>query len=292
MQWLSPIDFTAQQSDIISRRQDGTAQWFLESLKFKSWLQGPDKTLFCPGIPGAGKTMIAAVAIDHLCQMAHSTGVGVAYLFCSYKAQFDQSALNLFAAILKQLVRGWADPTDLVQPKFQSDPQLDVRADDEDVRCFVIGQMPRLPKCIRKDENLKNDVQNKIVEAVDGIDIDLVIVNAKDSRGRTALQQAARGGHEAVVQLLLATGQVNIDSKNDVGETALQQAAEGGHEAVVQLLLATGQVDVNSKDKYGWTALQWAAQGGHKAVVKLLLATGRVDVDLSMTLLSEYSREL
>ena len=247
MQWLSPIDFSAQQFDVISRRQEGTAQWFLDSPKFKSWLHGPDKTLFCSGIPGAGKTILAAVAVDHLCRAAYSKSVGIAYLFCSYKAQSEQSTRSLLAALLKQLVRDRPDltapvahmydhhckrgskpsPDELMQalktvfssyasiyliidaldecsnadgvrshlidkvrelqlssnvrllstsrsiPEvaacFQSDPQLEVRASKEDVRCFVAAQIPRLPKCIRNDKALKSDVQNQIVEAVDGM---------------------------------------------------------------------------------------------------------------------------
>jgi hypothetical protein len=105
LQWLSSTDFPAQQHDIISRRQDGTAQWFLNSKEFQKWLQGLNKTLFCPGIPGAGKTMMAAVAIDHLFRTTHSDGTGIACLFCNYKAHADQSATNLFTAILKQLVQ-------------------------------------------------------------------------------------------------------------------------------------------------------------------------------------------
>ena len=109
MEWLSTTDFPAQQHDIISRRQDGTAQWFLDSTGFKAWLDGPEKTLFCPGIPGAGKTMMAAVTIDHLNRSVRRKDIGVAYLFCSYKTQIDQSAPNLVAAVLKQLVYGRPD---------------------------------------------------------------------------------------------------------------------------------------------------------------------------------------
>jgi hypothetical protein len=89
MQWLSPADFSVQQHDIITRRQKGTGQWFVDTPEFKGWLQGFDKTLFCPGIPGAGKTMMAAIAIDHLCGTTPCDDIGVAYLFCSYKAQTD-----------------------------------------------------------------------------------------------------------------------------------------------------------------------------------------------------------
>jgi hypothetical protein len=61
---------TSLPSSMIPRRQEGTEQWFLDPPKFKRWLQGSDKALFCPGIPGAGKTMMAAITIDYLCKTA------------------------------------------------------------------------------------------------------------------------------------------------------------------------------------------------------------------------------
>src|ERR1700712_1045056 len=103
MRWLSPSDFAAQQHDFISRKEEGTGQWFLDSAEFKAWQQGPEKTLFCPGIPGAGKTMIAAIAIDHLYKRSRSEEIGVAYLFCNYKAQQVQTSTALLAVVLKQL---------------------------------------------------------------------------------------------------------------------------------------------------------------------------------------------
>jgi ankyrin repeat protein len=66
---------------------------------------------------------------------------------------------------------------------------------------------------------------------------------------------AAENGHEAVVQLLLETGKVDVESKNNCGLTPLWAAAENGHEAVVQLLLKTGKVNVESKHDYGQTPL-------------------------------------
>ena len=109
MEWLSPTDFPAQQHDIITRRQEGTGQWFVDAPEFKSWLLGSEKTLFCPGIPGAGKTMMAAIAIQYLCHATESDDIGIAYLFCSYKAQADQTVPSLLAALLKQLVQSRPD---------------------------------------------------------------------------------------------------------------------------------------------------------------------------------------
>ena len=86
-------------------------------------------------------------------------------------------------------------------------------------------------------------------------------LDLKDSYGQTPLSYAAKGGHEAVVNLLLETGKVDVDSKDSKDRTPLWYAAKGGHEAVVKLLLETGRVDVDSKDsRRGQTPLSYAAE--------------------------------
>jgi hypothetical protein len=56
-----------------------------------------------------------------------------------------------------------------ITAKFRLDPVLEVRASEEDVKRFVAGQIPRLPSCIRRDDELMRAVQRKIVEAIDGM---------------------------------------------------------------------------------------------------------------------------
>jgi ankyrin repeat protein len=94
----------------------------------------------------------------------------------------------------------------------------------------------------------------------------------KDKDGRTPLSLAAGGGREAVIKLLLETGNVDVDSKDKGGRTPLAWAARDGHEAVVKLLLEKG-VNMESKDQRGRTPLLWAARG-HEAVVEMLLEKG------------------
>jgi hypothetical protein len=57
---------------------------------------------------------------------------------------------------------------DIVQ-EFNGMPMLEVRASDADVQQFVASQIYRLPKCIQRDNKLQGSVQDKIVEAVDGM---------------------------------------------------------------------------------------------------------------------------
>jgi Cdc6-like AAA superfamily ATPase len=113
MAWLSSADFPAQQADLIAHRQADTGLWFLDSPEFNEWLQGQSKTLFCHGIPGAGKTMLAAIAVDYLHNNVETPDVGVAYLYCSYRRQANQNTPDLLAAILKQLIQ---DRPSIAQP--------------------------------------------------------------------------------------------------------------------------------------------------------------------------------
>jgi hypothetical protein len=83
------------------------------------------------------------------------------------------------------------------------------------------------------------------------------------------LSYAAQRGHEAIVELLLATNKTDVDSRSIDNEkiTPLWDAAKGGHEAVVRLLLDTGKVDVDYRDNFCCSPLWHAAVGGHEAVV-------------------------
>jgi len=252
--WLSTSNYPAQQSDHIERRQKETGLWFLNSPAFRAWLDEPKGSLFCPGIPGAGKTMIAAVAIDHLLVTKRSSTVGVAYIYHNYKEKTEQTLGNLLSAVLKQLVQGQPSMAKLVMPLYEKhtnqgtrptwsefysaiesvcashstvyivldaldecahsentcDEMLDqlrnlqlqvdvrlmatsrfipdivqrfvgkrtieVRASDHDVKRFIEGQIPQLPRCIKKDPALQAMVQEKIVEAVDGMKVVLIFL--------------------------------------------------------------------------------------------------------------------
>jgi Cdc6-like AAA superfamily ATPase len=196
-------------------------------------------------MPGAGKTMVAAIAIDHLLNSAQNNTYGVAYVYCNYKSQADQDVTSILAAILKQLVQGQlstlasverlhqkyakqgtkpslddiysalqevlaqhtyscividaldecqnetrrqltATLYDLqtradvrlmatsrfipdIENAFTQSLKLEVRGSVGDVKRFVAGQIHRLPGCVQRNAALREMVQEKIVEAVDGM---------------------------------------------------------------------------------------------------------------------------
>ena len=62
--WLSPLEPGVRHRDIGAQRLDGIGSWLLETQEFRRW-QGANRedgssqrTLFCHGNPGAGKSYI------------------------------------------------------------------------------------------------------------------------------------------------------------------------------------------------------------------------------------------
>jgi hypothetical protein len=62
--------------------------------------------LFCPGIPGAGKTILTSIVVDDLCKRFHNDAtVGIAYVYYDFRRQGEQKADDILANLLKQLAQ-------------------------------------------------------------------------------------------------------------------------------------------------------------------------------------------
>ncbi|KAJ5655363.1 hypothetical protein N7507_007313 [Penicillium longicatenatum] len=101
LSWLASSTHEAEQADVFNKHQSGTCQGFLGSSKFLGWINEESPTLLCPGIPGAGKTVLSSVVIDYL-QREHGEESHIAYLYCTYGKRKDQTAYNLLRTILRQ----------------------------------------------------------------------------------------------------------------------------------------------------------------------------------------------
>ncbi|OIW26615.1 hypothetical protein CONLIGDRAFT_655978 [Coniochaeta ligniaria NRRL 30616] len=103
LDWLSPSNYPSQHADLLKRRQPGTGQWILDSKDYEQWLASKEPTLFCPGIPGAGKTILTSIVIDDLnTKFGNEPGVGIAYVYCNFRRK-EEDADYLSLALLKQL---------------------------------------------------------------------------------------------------------------------------------------------------------------------------------------------
>lgn len=134
MHWLSPLDFSLQQNVNFSRGQIGSGAWFLESHQLQQWIAKSRQTLFCPGIQGAGKTIMTSIVVHHLQSIFQDDpSFGVAYVYFDFRRQqeYEQEPRDLLASILKQLIQSQPSRAGLLESLYnrhqsqQSRPSLD-----------------------------------------------------------------------------------------------------------------------------------------------------------------------
>jgi len=94
----------------------GTCQWILKTPEYRAWCyprgegipKRNEKTLFCYGVPGAGKTFVATAVIQDirgLIQDAGNRRIGVAFIYFSRQDQeTDHEAKRLLCNLLGQLI--------------------------------------------------------------------------------------------------------------------------------------------------------------------------------------------
>ncbi|RMJ13402.1 hypothetical protein CDV36_006950 [Fusarium kuroshium] len=106
LNWLTPLDYAAQQQDFISRRQPGTGKWLLDSKEYQNWLTTAGHTLFCPGMPGAGKTILTSTVVEDLTtRFLGDKNTSIVYIYFNFRRQDDQKLTDLLACILRQSIQ-------------------------------------------------------------------------------------------------------------------------------------------------------------------------------------------
>ena len=85
-----------------------TAEWFFKTSAFLAWHNGiGSKTLYVEGINGAGKSMLASLAADHLLNLRKSVPdvkVAVLSAYYDYKTPDQQRCADMIAGMLKQFL--------------------------------------------------------------------------------------------------------------------------------------------------------------------------------------------
>ncbi|KAJ3531377.1 hypothetical protein NM208_g8903 [Fusarium decemcellulare] len=204
LDWLTRFDHSSDHDKHLSNHHDGTGIWFLNSESHRRWLDTPGQTLFCTGIPGAGKTIMTAVLVRNLQEhFRGDSSIGIAYVYCDYKRHKEQTAQNLLASLLAQLVYVVIDALDECQTSngcramflnemFKLQDSIDVNlfatsrpmpevmclfegrdngsslqihANKDDLQCYADHQMERMPGFIKEDPILRDKMKTTVVEA-------------------------------------------------------------------------------------------------------------------------------
>jgi NACHT domain len=102
--WYSPPRFADQQTDQLSYRKTGTGRWFLDHADYHHWRDHANATLLCPGIPGSGKSVMAAIIVDDLrAHFEQKKDVVTVYFYCSFNRQSEQNLGQMLASLTRQM---------------------------------------------------------------------------------------------------------------------------------------------------------------------------------------------
>ncbi|KAI0003433.1 hypothetical protein F4779DRAFT_621915 [Xylariaceae sp. FL0662B] len=119
LDWLTSVDYSTEYQNHLNKQHPGTLQWFVGSPSYQQWLDISGQTLFCPGKPGSGKSVIASVVIDGLFKKYHVNQsdykTGIAYLYGNYHKGENQTTASLLESLLKQLGRADHVPLDILE---------------------------------------------------------------------------------------------------------------------------------------------------------------------------------
>ncbi|CEJ93677.1 hypothetical protein VHEMI09251 [[Torrubiella] hemipterigena] len=134
LDWLASSSYGSKYSDLLKDRQPGTGQWFLDSAEYQTWLGTQKQTLFCPGIPGAGKTILASIVIEDLFSRFESNQeIGIAYLYCDFQRQDNQKVDDLLASLLRQLAQRRPSLPDELKSLYKKHKDIQTRPSVDEI---------------------------------------------------------------------------------------------------------------------------------------------------------------
>ncbi|KAH6916284.1 hypothetical protein BKA70DRAFT_1179752, partial [Coprinopsis sp. MPI-PUGE-AT-0042] len=90
---------------MLSKVTPGTGMWLVKSARFRLWLEpnGDFKIFWGSGICGAGKTLLASIAIDHLEALCKVEGkVCVCYVYFRYSDRSEVTVRNILEVLVMQ----------------------------------------------------------------------------------------------------------------------------------------------------------------------------------------------
>ncbi|KAL8654100.1 MAG: hypothetical protein Q9226_003563 [Calogaya cf. arnoldii] len=85
-------------------RQPGTGLWLIESPEYLHWAQTENSKLWLQGIPGAGKTVLAATVIEDVLRTSNSNHA-VAFFYCDYKDPATHEPRLLLGSLVQQIAK-------------------------------------------------------------------------------------------------------------------------------------------------------------------------------------------
>lgn len=94
----------------------------MQSAEYRNWSRSSQSTLVWSGVPGAGKTIIAALVIKEHLLAARSPQKPFVFIYYNYKRQSQQTFRHTLETILHQIVDGFLQVPESMERLFNTIP--------------------------------------------------------------------------------------------------------------------------------------------------------------------------
>ncbi|CUS15089.1 unnamed protein product, partial [Tuber aestivum] len=104
--WLNVVDPASNYSSALALREPGTGNWLLKGCEYIDRKEGRGGVLWLHGIPGCGKSVLSATAIEDvkdLCEANHDHAL--AYFYFTFSDPEKQKSCNMLLSLISQLPR-------------------------------------------------------------------------------------------------------------------------------------------------------------------------------------------
>ncbi|KAF8421792.1 hypothetical protein EV426DRAFT_189114 [Tirmania nivea] len=174
LQLLSTLEPFKRHADIRSIRFENTGTWLLELECFHKWcdLQGSERILCCYAIPGAGKTLISSLVIDHLCSQVTkqtSSRTSVVCLYADYRDQKNQTLIHILGSFIHQFLTSASllHIPDQVIKTLKDVKTQNTKVDIEDILfmlILIVEQLDNLFFCIDALDELELQTRRDLLD--------------------------------------------------------------------------------------------------------------------------------
>lgn len=196
--WLASRGHEDHHADIIEKRTENTGGWFLNSPQVDGWIQRNFDTLYCPGIPGSGKTIMAAFMVNNLRQLCTTRPSSLAFFYCSYNKREEQRTRDLLRSILRQVCESaplFPEPLEVLYTLCQAERRQPSQQEVlRTIRLIIVDNIGHLYLVVDALDELKSEVRKEILEELQNLQEKTPISLLATSRPLEDLGHLKRGG--------------------------------------------------------------------------------------------------
>lgn len=131
--WLSPVEYRSHHDNASRNLLPGSGKWLFDSTEFIQWAQSNKSCmLWLHGIPGSGKTALAATTINHFDENPTLYASRIAFFYCSRSTAEPErgNSAEVMGALVRQLASSKPDQP-IKKPVADRYEERKIEADDD-----------------------------------------------------------------------------------------------------------------------------------------------------------------